>query len=90
LLYGIKSDTLFLDREVSRADILAFVHLYPLVNTNVLRRIEKPEIPASAFAAFGRALGRIALTRGFAFVHLGRVEREDVIPQMAELALQLE
>lgn len=90
LLYGIKSDTLFLDREVSKADILAFVHLYPLVNTNVLRRIEKPEIPASAFAAFGRALGRIALTRGFAFVHLGRVEREDVIPQMAELALQLE
>ena len=50
LLYGIKSDTLFLDRETSKADILAFSYLYPLVNTNLLRRIEKPELPRSAFA----------------------------------------
>jgi nanoRNase/pAp phosphatase (c-di-AMP/oligoRNAs hydrolase) len=89
LLYGIKSDTLFLDRETSRADIAAFSHLYPLVNTNVLRRIEKPELPRSAFAAFGRALQEIDLSRGLAYVHLGVVEREDVIPQMAELGLQL-
>jgi nanoRNase/pAp phosphatase (c-di-AMP/oligoRNAs hydrolase) len=90
LLYGIKSDTLFLDRETSRADIAAFSHLYPLVNTNLLRRIEKPELPRSAFAAFGRALQEIDLSHGLAYVHLGAVEREDVIPQMAELSLQLE
>ena len=90
LLYGIKSDTLFLDRETSRADIAAFSYLYPLVNTNLLRRIEKPEVPRSAFRAFARALSRIDLREGLAYVHLGRVERDDVIPQMAELALQLE
>jgi nanoRNase/pAp phosphatase (c-di-AMP/oligoRNAs hydrolase) len=90
LLYGIKSDTLFLDRETSRTDIAAFSYLYPLVNTNLLRRIEKPELPRSAFRAFARALSEIDLRRGLAYVHLGRVEREHVIPQMAELALQLE
>ena len=89
LLYGIKSDTLFLDRETSRADIAAFSYLYPLVNTNLLRRIEKPELPRSAFAAFARALQDIDLRHGLAYVHLGAVEREDVIPQMAELSLQL-
>jgi nanoRNase/pAp phosphatase (c-di-AMP/oligoRNAs hydrolase) len=90
LLYGIKSDTLFLDRETSRADVAAFSHLYPLVNTNLLRRIEKPELPKSAFAAFARALRDIDLSHGLAYVHLGVVEREDVIPQMAELGLQLQ
>lgn len=90
LLYGIKSDTLFLDREVSRADIQAFTHLYSLANTNLLRRIEKPELPRSAFAAFARALRRMEVANGLAYVHLGPVDREHVIPQMAELALQLE
>jgi nanoRNase/pAp phosphatase (c-di-AMP/oligoRNAs hydrolase) len=90
LLYGIKSDTLFLDRETSRADVAAFAYLYPLVNTNLLRRIEKPEVPRSAFAAFARALRDIDLSHGLAYVHLGAVEREDVIPQMAELSLQLQ
>jgi len=90
LLYGIKSDTLFLDRETSRADIDAFAYLYPLVNTNLLRRIEKPELPRSAFTAFARALRDIDLRHGLAYVHLGAVEREDVIPQMAELGLQLQ
>lgn len=90
LLYGIKSDTLFLDREASKADVQAFSLLYPLVNTNLLRRIEKPELPKSAFAAFSKALRELDLTRGLACVHLGVVEREDVIPQMAELSLQLE
>jgi nanoRNase/pAp phosphatase (c-di-AMP/oligoRNAs hydrolase) len=90
LLYGIKSDTLYLDRETSRADIAAFSYLYPLANINLLRRVEKPELPREALTAFARALQEIDLEGGLAHVHLGAVEREDVIPQMAELALQLE
>ena len=49
-----------------------------------------PELPRSALRAFAQALSRIDLREGLAYVHLGRVEREHVIPQMAELALQLE
>jgi len=90
LLYGIKTDTLFLDRETSKADIAAFAYLYPRVNANILRRVEKPELPRSAFTAFSRALKDLDLSQGLAYVHLGVVDREDVIPQMAELCLQLE
>lgn len=90
LLYGIKSDTLSLGRETSKADVAAFAHLYPLVNTNLVRRMEKPELPRTALGAFARALRRMDLEGGLACVHMGAVEREDVIPQMAELALQVE
>ena len=90
LLYGIKSDTLFLDRETSKADIMAFSYLYPLVNTNLLRRIEKPELPRSAFAAFSAPCARWTSAAAWPTCISGVVEREDVIPQMAELSLQLE
>ncbi len=90
LLYGIKTDTLFLGRGCGKADVQAFAQLYPQANTNTVRRIEKPRLPKSAFTAFSRALRDVDLSRGLAYLHLGPVEREDVIPQLAELTLQLE
>ena len=45
LLYGIKSDTLMLSRRVTDDDLQAFTHLYPLANYNLLRQIERPELP---------------------------------------------
>ena len=59
LLYGIKSDTLMLNRETGPADLRAFMSLYPLTNYNTLRRIERPELPL-AFAEFlARVLPRM-------------------------------
>lgn len=90
LYYGIKSDTLFLDREACGADMEAFQFLYPRVNLNTLRRIEKPAIPKDALRVFGRALMKLELENGLSFAYLGEVEREDVIPQLAEMLLQVE
>jgi nanoRNase/pAp phosphatase (c-di-AMP/oligoRNAs hydrolase) len=90
LFYGIKTDTLGLDRESSQADMEAFQFLYPRVNLNVLRRIEKPRIPHDALKRFGRALERLEVEDGLSFAWLGEVEREDVIPQLAEFLLQVE
>ena len=39
LLYGIKSDTLGLERGGTKADLEAFTYLYLLANHNALRRI---------------------------------------------------
>src|SRR5262249_535928 len=44
LLYGIKADTLALERGGTRADLEAFSYLYLLANHNALRRIERPEL----------------------------------------------
>src|SRR2546430_12600598 len=47
LLYGIKADTLALERGATRADMDAFAFLHGLANHGALRRIERPELPRS-------------------------------------------
>ena len=90
LLYGIKSDTLLLGRGVDPADIEAFSYLYPLANTNILRRIERPEVHPEDIDSFSNALKKRKIIKNILFSHLGRVRREDVIPHFADFSLQIE
>ncbi len=90
LLYGIKSDTLHLERGGTRADMEAFASLYPLANHNWLRRIERPELPQEALDVLAHGLARRRLIRGVLFSHLGSVPYVDLIPQFADLCLQVE
>src|SRR5712692_5585301 len=90
LLYGIKSDTLFLERGSHIADLEAFSFLYPFANKAMIARIERPALPREDLEALGRALSRLQLDNGVAVIHMGEVKREDVIPQMAEFCLQIE
>jgi nanoRNase/pAp phosphatase (c-di-AMP/oligoRNAs hydrolase) len=90
MLYGIKSDTFLLAREVNEWDVEAFSYLYPLANQNLMRRIERPELPPAALDALSTALKNRQVIDKVAFVHLGRVERDDLIPQMADFSLSFE
>jgi nanoRNase/pAp phosphatase (c-di-AMP/oligoRNAs hydrolase) len=90
LLYGIKVDTMFLERGSILADLSAFAYLYPLANKALIARIERPAVPREDMEALGRALSTLDLEDGVAFVHMGEVKREDVLPQMAEFLLQME
>src|SRR4030065_1402197 len=90
LLYGIKSDTLLLGRGVDPADIEAFSYLYPLANTNILRRIERPEVHPEDIDSFSNALKKRRIVNNILFSHLGRVRREGVIPHFADFSLQVE
>ena len=90
MLYGIKSDTFLLAREVNEWDVEAFSYLYPLANQNLMRRIERPELPPAALDALSIALKNRRVIDKVAFVHLGRVERDDLIPQMADFSLSIE
>jgi nanoRNase/pAp phosphatase (c-di-AMP/oligoRNAs hydrolase) len=89
LLYGIKSDTQLLGRETSRHDIQSFAFLHLLHSPALLRRIERPALPLAGLRALGRALAATRVEEGIHMLVLGRV-REDVIPQVAELGLQVE
>ena len=89
LLYGIKTDTLHLERSGTRADMQAFAYLYGLANHNILRRIERPELPLDALDALGDALVHRTIIQNALFAHLGRVSRPDLIPQFADLCLQV-
>jgi nanoRNase/pAp phosphatase (c-di-AMP/oligoRNAs hydrolase) len=89
LFYGIKSDTLHLERGGTRADMEAFAFLYELANHNILRRIERPELPLDALDALGGALVHRQIIHNALFAHLGPVSRPDLIPQFADLCLQV-
>ena len=90
LYYGLKTDTLALERETTEADVEAFSYLYRLANHGLIRRMERPKLPLRDLDAFGYAL-RCRTTIGTTFfTHLGIVEREDVLPQFAEFCLQVE
>jgi len=89
LLYGIKTDTQLLGRETSRHDMEAFAHLHANHSPALLRRIERPALPTDGLRALGRALAQTKVIDGIHLLILGRV-REEVIPQVADLALQAE
>jgi nanoRNase/pAp phosphatase (c-di-AMP/oligoRNAs hydrolase) len=89
LFYGIKTDTLHLERGGTRADMEAFAFLYELANHNTLRRIERPELPLDALDALGDALLHRVIIQNVLFAHLGPVSRPDLIPQFADLCLQV-
>jgi nanoRNase/pAp phosphatase (c-di-AMP/oligoRNAs hydrolase) len=90
LLYAIRTDTLLLDRNVTEMDVEAFTYLYPRANLNHIRRIERPELPVSALQRLAEAFKGVRVVDGVIFSHLGRISREDIIPQMAEFCLQVE
>ena len=90
MLYGIKSDTFLLTRDANEWDIEAFSYIYPLANQNLMRRIERPELPPAALDALSVALKNRRVIDKVAFVHMGKVERDDLIPQIADFSLQFE
>ena len=90
LLYGIKADTLHLNREVIDADLYAFVSLYPDINYNLLRRMEKPEIPMRFAPVLANALLTMVSKDKLLVSFVGNVVREDLIPQVADFMLQFE
>ena len=90
LVYGIKTDTLFLERGSNLADLSAFNFLYPIANKAMISRIERPALPREDLEAMGRALSRLQVENGVAVIHLGEINREDVIPQLAKFCLQIE
>jgi nanoRNase/pAp phosphatase (c-di-AMP/oligoRNAs hydrolase) len=90
LLYGIKADTLGLERGGSRADLEAFTFLYMLANHNALRRIERPELSEVALDVLAQGLAKRQILRGIFFSHLGSLPTADQIPQFADFGLQAE
>lgn len=90
LLYGIRTDTVMLSRRVTDDDVLAFTHLYPIANYNLLRQFERPELPLQFAKILARAMRRLEIRDGMVVLNLGRVARDDLIVQMADFCLQFE
>ena len=90
MLYAIKSDTLFFNRQANRVDIEAFSYLYPLADAALIRKMEGAEITVERLEYILKAHRGGALAHQVFCAFLGAVPREDFIPYVADFFLQLE
>ena len=90
MLYAIKSDTLFFNRQANRVDIEAFSYLYPLADAALIRKMEGAEITLERLDFVERAYKSSTLVDQVFCGYLGQTPREDLIPYVADFFLQLE
>jgi nanoRNase/pAp phosphatase (c-di-AMP/oligoRNAs hydrolase) len=90
MLYAIKSDTLFFNRQANRVDIEAFSYLYPLADATLIRKMEGAEITMERLDYVLKARQHGRMTEQVFCTFLGTTPREDFIPYVADFFLQLE
>jgi len=90
MLYAIKSDTLFFNRQANRVDIEAFSYLYPLADAALIRKMEGAEITLDRLDYVLRARQQGRMREQVFCAFLGNSLREDFIPYVADFYLQLE
>jgi nanoRNase/pAp phosphatase (c-di-AMP/oligoRNAs hydrolase) len=90
MLYAIKSDTLFFNRQTNRVDLEAFSYLYPLSDAAMIRKMEGAEITSERLDYVLKAHQTGKLLEQVFCAFLGPTPREDFIPYVADFFLQLE
>jgi nanoRNase/pAp phosphatase (c-di-AMP/oligoRNAs hydrolase) len=90
MLYAIKSDTLFFNRQANRVDIEAFSYLYPLADATLIRKMEGAEITMDRLEYVLKAKQQGRMEEQVFCAFLGTSPREDFIPYVADFYLQLE
>ena len=90
MLYAIKSDTLFFNRQTNRVDIEAFSYLYPLADPTLIKKMEGAEITVERLDYVLKAHTSGTLSAQVFCASLGVCPREDFIPYVADFFLQLE
>src|SRR6202521_2254166 len=90
MLYAIKSDTLFFNRQTNRVDLEAFSYLYPLADAALVRKMEGAEITVERLEYVLKAYRDSTLADQVFCAFLGPSSREDFIPYVADFFLQLE
>jgi len=90
MLYAIKSDTLFFNRQANRVDLDAFSYLYPLADAAMIRKMEGAEITMERLEYVIKAKQQGQMVEQVFCAFLGTSPREDFIPYVADFYLQLE
>jgi nanoRNase/pAp phosphatase (c-di-AMP/oligoRNAs hydrolase) len=90
MLYAIKSDTLFFNRQANRVDLEAFSYLYPLSDAALIRKMEGAEITMERLEYVLKAKQNGQMVEQVFCAFLGMSPREDFIPYVADFYLQLE
>ncbi len=90
LMYGIRSDTLDLGREATKADINAIEVLYPLANKRMLGQIQRGRVPDDYFKMLSYALADAMVYGNMIVACLGQVDSPEIMGELADLLLRHE
>lgn len=90
LMYGLKTDTNSLTRNVSDADVRAFQQLRPLVDENMLRTIELTQFPGEALDTFADAIRHRRTFGDVLFSYLGEQQNPDLCVTTADFLIRTE
>jgi len=90
MLYAIKSDTLFFNRQTNRVDLEAFSYLYPLADAALIRKMEGAEITVERLDYVMKAHRGGTMADQVFCAFIGPTPREDFITYVADFFLQLE
>lgn len=90
LFYGIKTDTMGLERGTGPIDRDAFCHLLPLVDIEALFKIEQAQVPAQYFINFSAALQRVRIFDDLVVSYIGLMNYPDLAAEMADFLLRME
>lgn len=90
LLYGIRIDTKNFTRNTSPDDLNAAAFLSPLVDNDLLYKIEKPPVSIETLDIMGRAIANREIIGPYLLSCVGIIRDRDVLPQAAEFLLALE
>ncbi len=90
MVYGIRSDTQDLGRESTKADLEAFLDLYPNANARALGRIVQAPLPRSYFSKLRTALDQATVYGDRIVSFLGRLESPEMVAEAADLLLRAE
>ncbi len=90
MIYGIRSDTQDLGRESTRADVDAYLGLYPLANARVLGRIVSAPLPHSYFSKLRVALDRAVVYGDCIVSELGELDSPEMVAEAADMLLRAE
>jgi nanoRNase/pAp phosphatase (c-di-AMP/oligoRNAs hydrolase) len=89
LFYAIKTDTSNFERQTTTEDLNAFQYVFHHANKALANRIEQAEMEVGFLKYFQLAIEQRHLSKGRAFVHLGRVIHPDVCVQVADFFLKI-
>ncbi len=90
LLYGIKTDTMTLNRGADFDDLEAFTYLYNQADLSLLRKIESKNIYPEEVKCYGEALSMHWIKDKIIFMNLGKIEKEHLIAQLADMGIKVE
>jgi len=90
LYYGIKADTRDLGRQTTKADVDAYLWLFPMVDKEALGEIEHPRLPLEYFRLYHAAIERALVYDHAVVCDLDEVYAPDMVAEVAERFMFLE